>query len=733
MKLSPQFDKVILEISQEALDRLESNAPDSFKHIFGDKLRIIEPLAGGNEYIMKIKDLVGTEYEFDWEKWVGYKLGDQIKKNPMKVGKILNKRKTEIEKQLKSHREETEDNAQYFIKDLETKIDTINELLKVTNLHKQIKTIKSSLYIVYSKAPIDVVRMSDFDGLWSCHAEDGSYFKCSLADASYGAGVAYLITGHDYDKLIETFGDGVYTEDEIFGDKYRTELEPIYPVARQRLRRVLDSKGNELCVPQNKLYAKGDYQYNDDFKEQTLKWAKEQDISNFDFDSRLQLVGGEYEDIGFYIDAMIKKIWDKDISYIKRHDDSEFDDEEDDEARWQEEYDEAAGSARRDVSESTIGELIIGDVYSNSFGNTFNVDVDLEEMRLIYTYTDEFLDVIPDGKESSIRELLEDDLDVRLAGFVLFNTQNNSGKIYKKEGKWVIDLISEIPDPTEHPYFDYHGGGDYSFDSDTYYNKCVEEFDDLMASCFDDVEVISDADNKWIALKYMFNKEIYNKLELEYSIDLNNFDADEEGPIGSVPEKFTNFEYDLPNLRYGSKKVNDWLAAYTIDEDQFTPIYEGVVEFLLEFIAFKYGREISDTIKNNRWLQPKLFLDTRHLDQDFRSLYGYQSSYMLGDTMLLIYGNQPDNKLKFVLKPDANYMSVLLDVGGKSYKQFLDMATDIVNRDFDDNLEDYGSAEEHVSKRGHDQVSVELKRNGQQEFNFEESVEYHDFVRKYLP
>ena len=339
MNFSNFFSKTVLlnEMHQEYIDKIPTNIRElleqkklPFNNIFGQSLRIAEELESNSEVENNIKSL-GLPYNFDLEKWVGYKTADLIKKNPYRIGKILNNYKNELEKSLKETEETIKKLPSYSVnlelnrqlQNIKNKLEIVNKLLNTTNLQKQHESsLRSSEYIIiYSRAPVDVLRMSDFPlGMSSCHRHGGSYFYCALADAMLNAGVVFLVPKNDYEEFIQNGGN--LQADEIFKDIQRN-IEGIIPVSRLRLRLVLDTKGNQLAVPITKDYSEKSVKYLTNFKEQVVKWAKKQDTSNFNWDDTLTLRGGNYEDSGYDIEDQIRRIWHKEIKYKHNSNDIE--------------------------------------------------------------------------------------------------------------------------------------------------------------------------------------------------------------------------------------------------------------------------------------------------------------------------------------------------------------------------------------------------------------------------
>ncbi len=335
----------VAQISTD-LKKLLTDQSLPFNHIFGDKVRIPEMMNGGSEYEVVLTQYA-HDYELDFDQWVGYKktypdstapIIDTkeiavVRKNPVKIGKILIKKKQELEKELKNfqstnfHNPDDRFDVPYAISVRIKHLQKIDALLKISDLKKQndLSREKHKLVIIYSRAPIDVLRMSDH-GTHSCHAETGSYFNCALADAMLNAGIAYLVTAEDYAKITDLQAD------EIFKDDVRKK-EGIVPVARIRIRAVIDKSGHTIAVPSAKIYGQEKYNTNHDFSKQVLAWAKKQDVSDFKWDDVLTLKGGTYQDYGHEVSRYIKELWDKDVVTQTEHsyDNDEFEGNNDEE------------------------------------------------------------------------------------------------------------------------------------------------------------------------------------------------------------------------------------------------------------------------------------------------------------------------------------------------------------------------------------------------------------------
>lgn len=162
--------------------------------------------------------------------------------------------------------------------------------------------IESNFSILISRAPVDVLRMSDFSGMTSCHRENGEYFYCALAEARNQGAIAYLVNTEDINK-VDLNGT------EIFADPKRG-IEGILPEARVRLRRITDNQtGVDFMVAEERTYGKSKASFVDTVNkwvtQKTSKIIMNDPTSNFDEgkfyipeSDTLELKGGSYSDSG---------------------------------------------------------------------------------------------------------------------------------------------------------------------------------------------------------------------------------------------------------------------------------------------------------------------------------------------------------------------------------------------------------------------------------------------------
>lgn len=101
---------------------------------------------------------------------------------------------------------------------------------------------KNDYSIIISRHPVDILRMSDFPKIQSCHSPDGNKYSCAKQEAIDGGAIAYLVYTQDL-KNIDL------EDDEIFEDPDRNVYGIDKPLSRLRIRR-FTSKFNDVETDQ---------------------------------------------------------------------------------------------------------------------------------------------------------------------------------------------------------------------------------------------------------------------------------------------------------------------------------------------------------------------------------------------------------------------------------------------------------------------------------------------------
>ena len=151
--------------------------------------------------------------------------------------------------------------------------------------------------IIITRHPLDIWRMSDFEGIESCHSPpsrggESNYYKCAVADSHGHGAVAYAVRT---EELLENYGSGTIEsvendpdfqshDDEVFYDQKRPdESGPMNPISRVRFRQMKAYKteqdarpgnrfqtGTEIAVPEFSVYGEDMIGIGD----RLTKWAR---------------------------------------------------------------------------------------------------------------------------------------------------------------------------------------------------------------------------------------------------------------------------------------------------------------------------------------------------------------------------------------------------------------------------------------------------------------------------
>jgi len=193
-------------------------------------------------------------------------------------------------------------------------------------IKKEINNIDNDKFsIIITRHPIDVLRMSDFDEITSCHSPASrasayqSYYKCAVAEAQGHGAVAYVV---ETEELLSTTNTGnidsaeqEIQEGEIFADDKRYIdgflSGGIEPISRTRIRHVRYYEGDEppkryddgqdVGMPEKRIYG-ADIP---GLANQVTNWARsnqEEVIQNMPKEgdkidlSKFMIFGGSYED-----------------------------------------------------------------------------------------------------------------------------------------------------------------------------------------------------------------------------------------------------------------------------------------------------------------------------------------------------------------------------------------------------------------------------------------------------
>ena len=258
-------------------------------------------------------------------------------------------------------------------------------------IKKEINNIDNDKFsIIITRHPIDVLRMSDFDEITSCHSPASrsnayqSYYKCAVAEAQGHGAVAYVVETEDLLSATNTgnidSAEQEIQEGEIFADDKRPFTGDIEPISRTRIRHVRYYEGDEppkryddgqdVGMPEKRVYG-ADIP---GLANQVTDWARsnqEEVIQNMPKEgdkidlSKFMIFGGSYEDTAKASGrAVLMKqlLGDKNIEF--------------------------AGAMRQNTdTEETLDADLIGDVIAQYNGQCEQIMNDYND-RMAQTYTD---------------------------------------------------------------------------------------------------------------------------------------------------------------------------------------------------------------------------------------------------------------------------------------------------------------------------------------------------------
>ena len=163
------------------------------------------------------------------------------KGKPISIQKALGKFKNEVEK------EKGKGAYNKWIKFLGTKPfeyftkgkkDDQNK--KNRGNYKNFLSDEVNVYVIYTRHPIDIVRMSDFEELDSCHAPNDAYFKDAIKEAvGTGGGIAFYVDKNHIDHFLqeEHMSEEAFLDmHDIFADPCRAGLPENLPVPHGRIK-----------------------------------------------------------------------------------------------------------------------------------------------------------------------------------------------------------------------------------------------------------------------------------------------------------------------------------------------------------------------------------------------------------------------------------------------------------------------------------------------------------------
>ena len=529
-----EFKQFLNEISKKDLEGVDLDRDLFFDDIFGDKLRIVIPLQGNEEIDDLIKKLENMNYEVDYHDLINKKIAYKkimtkagVKKRPEKVGGILQTIIKNYDKIKSSQQSPLE------------KIPSKSELIELLDWWQKnsasLQNQESGSSVIISRSPMDLVRMSDHDGITSCHNPKGGYFKCAKQEARTGGAVAYVVKNTDI-KDIDV------QKPELFKDKTR-KIEGVIPLERLRLRRFTNGK-IDILVPELRTYGIK----NIGFINAVKNWARniqKHNINQFDPEKdyeKFNLAGGSYQD------SSASSIWSDFFGKVVHggKDSIDADKEEKDE-------DDLEERAERQLQDHKPNWKV--------FDVNFEIHGDDNNLYLDYSAYGGFsipirlftVDLDNKANWNNVEEVITNEIDI-------YKVENLDFQVYKENYHFHFSVYDEG---------DGYGGQNQL----TKFEHFLDYIDDIDNRFNDKLNKVLSA-----LIEHGYLKSVVDKIEFE------NFDSevDEYGTtITSVPEK-------LGFLNHHPVAKNDMIISYADGQLTLKKIKEKFVNYINEYKVFPF-------------------------------------------------------------------------------------------------------------------------------------------------
>jgi len=316
-------------------------------------------------------------------------------------------------------------------------------------------------YIIYSRHPIDVFRMSDHQGIQSCHSLPSSkndqsfdqYNKCALSEV-YGNGmIAYIVPVKEFkmfpptQESLDNFGD-----QEIFFDYKRKDATAglIEPTSRIRIKNVAfhkdeNSEPIRLAVPQGNIYGpqvpgflKALNKKITNSQEKEIKEIIKQGAEDLGkptiFLSKFTRYGGSYQDLGYSVAEMLPMLFRKYNREVVLQGSS---------VRYEPDVEEALlASIGQNASEVLRQRL--NEIFDEHTGGFISFDWDVEEGHngaLGFSWYMHVKFRINAPSDAQIKSSVEDTIDYDLPGYYEFPVSDNIFIERNDEGTWMVKIV----------------------------------------------------------------------------------------------------------------------------------------------------------------------------------------------------------------------------------------------------------------------------------------------------
>lgn len=470
------------------------------------------------------------------------------------------------------------------------KLKSVEELLKIHDIRKQLDDSRVSSYIIYSRSPIDILRMSDHSTISSCHSVGRSEYHHAQCEAVYGGGIAYLITKQDFDEFIGE-SKSKLQDDEIFSDHER-DVDGITPTSRIRIRLLEDSNGKQIPVPAAKIYGAS---RTNAFAREVQKWCMENTPNDVDWEGTFKLRGGSYEE--YDVDSYMRKAWGKIINF-------EYPDIMED-GRIQEIYTRVRDLGGDAITRSLLGKRELADF---PFDDLFvGIDIHPESptsISIVFEVSPEnpILDQL-DASGVPIKMSLEryeypEPLETKNVPKISLHSQTINREINLIYGIEINDIYPE----------------DYVIEDDIVTNEYYEDIaESIIQKMIDEFKIFTESyaleefsETNVLYSMFMYAYKLYldsKKIKLNTTKDYITFDT-----ILDVGEALSNLPYYASNeLISLHKKEYASLSAPKVDEDGILELGDAdkkriskTIDETFEILKDSYGEAVANYLYKNK-------------------------------------------------------------------------------------------------------------------------------------
>lgn len=231
--------KLYKEVHQSDIDLINSDRSSNelpLGKLFGSKIRVVFGIENEDETFSAILDSFKESNVFKFDRF------DYDKKKAIIT--------IETQRGPKSREESLASLVNKQLQAGEIELRDRNDWIKWIE-QNTVNLGKSDKSLVFSRSPIDNLRMSDISSIKSCHSPSGSYYNCALSEAKEGGIIVYVVSNEELGKMDQ---NDIENKKEIFIDKDR-DINGINALARVRLRKFKDNADDIIFfLPENKIY-----------------------------------------------------------------------------------------------------------------------------------------------------------------------------------------------------------------------------------------------------------------------------------------------------------------------------------------------------------------------------------------------------------------------------------------------------------------------------------------------